>query len=324
MAITLTNANTLFIQAAPASRKHQLAVFARWLADAGLVWWQVDLRDYRAHLLAQDMAPATRAKYLEAARRQYHAAATDNRLRDFLFTQMSGDFSARKAMVDELIIRIANNAAPHNTVIAAPDKRDVPDAEHPRLTFNEVMALLDTYRAADTAQSFRDMGVIALLAGTGLRVAEACALTFDDMRQTHKGRAALFVRHGKGDVQRAVVYVPEMQPILDVFRDVAALFGHRSGPALRAFGSPYDDSPTRPLSARSAKAIVERAPAVHLGREVRLHAHLLRHAYARMLHVEFGYSVPFVAAQLGHKAQKTTEIYIGANDARAQELDSRD
>lgn len=187
-----------------------------------------------------------------------------------------------------------------------------------------MLALLDVYRAADTALALRDMGVIALLAAAGLRVAEACALTFDDMHQTYKGRGALFVRHGKGDVQRAVVYVPELQPVLDVFREVADLFGHRDGLALRAFNSPYDDYPTRPLSARSAKAIVERAPAVHQGREVRLHAHLLRHAYARMLHVEFGYSVPFVAAQLGHKAQKTTEMYIGANDVRAREMDDRD
>lgn len=321
--ITAHDPNAVFLSNAPKSRKHQLAAFARWLADTGAVWWQVDLRDYRAHLLAQDMAASTRAKYLEAARRQYHSAATDNMLRDYLFAQMRGDFSERKAMVDELITRIANNAAPHNTVIAQPDKRDQTDAEHPRLRFGEVLALLDVYRAADTALALRDMGVIALLAATGLRVAEACALTFDDMRQTYQERPALIVRHGKGDVQRAVVFVPEVQPVLDVFWEVAALFRLRDGLALRGFISPYHDIPTEPLSPRAVKLIVERAPAVHLGRPARLHAHLLRHAYARMLHVEFGYSVPFVAAQLGHKAQKTTELYIGPNDVRAAELNAR-
>ncbi len=67
-----------------------------------------------------------------------------------------------------------------------------------------------------TVQLRRDLALLALLARTGLRRAEASHLDREDLVD-RQGHSILFVRHGKGD-QRRVVKVPvDVRRLLDVY-----------------------------------------------------------------------------------------------------------
>jgi site-specific recombinase XerD len=144
----------------------------------------------------------------------------------------------------------------------------------------------------------RDLAVLEVLYGAGLRVAECCGLRVDDC---DLDRGLVTVR-GKGSKIRRV---PVGAPAADALRAWLA----RGRGALSVAASPPDavflNRSGRRMTPRDARRVVERHPLPD-GRS--LHPHALRHAYATHL-LEGGADLRAVQELLGHADLATTQIY---------------
>ncbi|BBG00679.1 MULTISPECIES: tyrosine-type recombinase/integrase [Pseudonocardia] len=167
---------------------------------------------------------------------------------------------------------------------------------------DEAAAVLDAAISGateDHPEALRDLLVLELLYGTGIRVAELCGLDLD--RVDEPGRT-LRVR-GKGDRERTVV------------------FGVPAGRAVRRWlehGRPALATPASPaalllgvrggrLDPRVARTVVHRAmQAVPGATDVGPHG--LRHAAATHL-LEGGADLRYVQELLGHATLSTTQLY---------------
>jgi integrase/recombinase XerC len=144
----------------------------------------------------------------------------------------------------------------------------------------------------------RDLAVLEILYGAGLRVAECCGLRTDDC-DLDRGLVTVV---GKGSKIRRV---PIGAPAFDALRAWLA----RGRAALAQPSSPADavflNQRGHRLSPRDARRVLERYPLPD-GRA--LHPHALRHAYATHL-LEGGADLRAVQELLGHADLATTQIY---------------
>jgi integrase/recombinase XerC len=144
----------------------------------------------------------------------------------------------------------------------------------------------------------RDLALLEVLYGAGLRVAEACGLRRSDC---DLDRGLLTVL-GKGSKVRRV---PVGVPACSALREWLAL----GRPVLATPDSPPDAiflaRRGGPLSTREAHRVVAAHPLAD-GR--RLHPHSLRHAYATHL-LEGGADLRAVQELLGHADLATTQVY---------------
>jgi integrase/recombinase XerC len=151
---------------------------------------------------------------------------------------------------------------------------------------------------AALAVVLRDLAVLEVLYGAGLRVSECCGLRLDDC---DLGRGLVTVL-GKGSkVRRVPIGAPAI--------DAVAAWLDRGRPALATSDSPADlvflNQRGRALTPRDARRVLERHP-LSDGRSV--HPHALRHAYATHL-LEGGADLRAVQELLGHADLATTQIY---------------
>jgi site-specific recombinase XerD len=144
----------------------------------------------------------------------------------------------------------------------------------------------------------RDLAVLEVLYGAGLRVAECCGMRIDDC-DLDRGLVTVV---GKGSKIRRV---PIGVPAVDALRGWLA----RGRPVLVHATSPVDavflNQRGQQLSPRDARRVLERHPLPD-GRA--LHPHALRHAYATHL-LEGGADLRAVQELLGHADLATTQIY---------------
>ena len=152
----------------------------------------------------------------------------------------------------------------------------------------------------------RDVAVLELLYGAGLRVSECCGLRLADC-DLERGYVTVL---GKGAKVRRV-------PLGDPARDALAAYLAEGRPVLA-----HDDSPDTvfcnrrggALGSRDARRVVAAIPLAD-GR--RLHPHALRHAYATHL-LEGGADLRVVQELLGHADLATTQIYTHLTRDRLQ------
>lgn len=144
----------------------------------------------------------------------------------------------------------------------------------------------------------RDLAVLEVLYGGGLRVAECCGLRLADC-DLDRGLVTVV---GKGSKVRRV---PIGAPAIDAL-DAWLTAGR---PTLETAESPADlvflNRRGRALTPRDARRVLERHPLPD-GRAV--HPHALRHAYATHL-LEGGADLRAVQELLGHADLATTQIY---------------
>lgn len=122
----------------------------------------------------------------------------------------------------------------------APSKRQAPDVENLR-------RLMDA--AGQSRKPVRDQALIALFVGTGIRRAEAAALTVEDVVFHADGSGLLQVRKGKGGRPRTVVFDPLCGQYLARLLDD---LGRGTGPL---FSGWYDSE----LSPKSVYSVVKEA-----------------------------------------------------------------
>lgn len=172
----------------------------------------------------------------------------------------------------------------------------------------EAVALLDRAGVLDgvaeepdpvaVAVARRDVAVLELLYGTGVRVSELCGLGPADVDLRRDTVTVL----GKGAKVRRL-------PLGDPAADALAAWLREGRPVLAGEASPGDaiflNRRGKRLSPRDARRILEHHPLPD-GRS--LHPHALRHAYATHL-LEGGADLRTVQELLGHSDLATTQIY---------------
>lgn len=172
------------------------------------------------------------------------------------------------------------------------------ESRQPRaLNVDQATALMDA-PARPGPEGIRDLALVELLYGSGLRVSEALSLTVDDVR-ADRG----FVRvRGKGGKDR-------LAPLSEAAR-------HRLSEYLdERIGLTHDDAEQAlflgvrggPLSRREAQRIVSRLAAL-AGVSQSVHPHTLRHSFASHL-LQAGADLRSVQEMLGHSRLSTTERY---------------
>ena len=161
-----------------------------------------------------------------------------------------------------------------------------------------IVTEVDVARLIRGARTRRDQVLLETLYAAGLRVSEACALTWADVID-RGGRVQLHVV-GKGGIEREVL-LPEV-----VSRSLLALRGD-AAPNAPVFASRKAGGR---LLERGVHAMVKRAAtAADINRAVS--PHWLRHAHGSHA-IDRGASLPEVQTTLGHGNISTTSAYLHA------------
>lgn len=184
------------------------------------------------------------------------------------------------------------------------DIRQVPEEAPPVRTLDQraVAALL---REAQRGGGVRDVALITLLAQTGLRIAEAISLTWDDVIIRERS-GSVTVRKGKGGKTRTVPLTLTARTALSAWCEAA---GSTSGD--RVF----------PVGVRAAEKALERY-ARRAGIEGAVTPHMFRHTFCKSL-VDAGESLDRVAALAGHSSLNTTARYTKPTERDLERAVSR-
>ena len=165
------------------------------------------------------------------------------------------------------------------------------------LNVDQAVAVMES-AALPGALGLRDLALVEVLYGSGLRVSEALSLSVDDVR-TDRG----FVRvRGKGNKERlAPLSEAARERLIEYLRQRPEINPDQSEPAL------FLGARGGPLARREAQRIVARlAASAGIGQDV--HPHTLRHSFATHL-LQAGADLRSVQEMLGHSRLSTTERY---------------
>jgi site-specific recombinase XerD len=166
----------------------------------------------------------------------------------------------------------------------------------------------------DTARSraLRDLALLELLYGAGLRVSEACGLDTGDVDL----RKATVTVLGKGSKIRRL---PLGEPASEAVREYLRAGRAALCSGTHAEGALFVNSRGRRMTPRDVRRVLARYPLPD-GRA--LHPHALRHAYATHL-LEGGADLRAVQELLGHADVGTTQIYTHVTRERLRSVYSR-
>jgi len=270
-------------QLAPSSRKTytiDAKHFAQWLAGQELSLHELvrdDLVTYRAHL-AETYAQSTAARMWAVARR----------------------------LLDEAVQRglLAKNPAEGIRGFKAGDD----ESPHRALKREEAKALLDTIDRG-TAIGKRDYALLMLLLRTGIRRAEAVALTIGDLVM-EQGYHVAIIRHGKGN-KRGLAKLPVevRQAIDDYLEAVGRVCTASEAPLFISFRK-GDHPQERPLHPNQIERIVkQRAQAVGIA----MSPHGMRASFITLA-FEGGADLALVQDGARHKDPRTTRRYQKRRD----------
>jgi integrase/recombinase XerC len=177
------------------------------------------------------------------------------------------------------------------------------------LSYDEVLALL---RAPDVRipQGQRDLAILEVLYGSGIRLGELEGLNLTDLdlrrrelRVLGKGskeRIALFGRAAELTLQ---LYLQQGRPALANERHEPALFLNRFGQRLRRV------SIIRMLDRHARAAGIDR----------KVTPHAMRHSFATHL-IDEGVDIRLIQEMLGHESPVTTQRYTHVSQARLHEV----
>lgn len=182
---------------------------------------------------------------------------------------------------------------------------DAPKLDHP---LPRVMRAADAARLCelppgDEPVGLRDRAILELLYGSGLRVAELCALDVDDIDLRHstvevtgKGRKQRRLPIGRPTVEAIDLYLEQARP--ELWKEGPALFLNRRG---------------KRLGPRSVRTMIT----TYLSAEGAPHIspHTLRHSFATHM-LDGGADLRAVQELLGHESLATTQIYTHVSTER--------
>ena len=309
-------------------QRSRLGFFIDWLARTNRTWHHPDLAAYRDYLLEEreridkqgrkvhaPLSPRTALAHLATIRGRYDELTRSNEVRDRLYalTRDKDSPADRKAMVDELFVRLANDVHPATAPVKVVEKQDIADSEHLRLKPYQVEALVQA-PGISSLRGLRDTALMVLMVCTGIRAVEAADVRVDDLRQHLSDELSLQVREGKGLKQRLIPYGP-LDWCLVYVEGWMQQANIRSGPVFR--GILRDGKTVRPegIGTWTVNAMMNRYPILIDGDLRSVKPHDLRRTYARNAY-DFGMDLERIRQNLGHTGLQTTQTYIGQLDGR--------
>lgn len=158
----------------------------------------------------------------------------------------------------------------------------------------------------------RDLALIEVLYGAGIRVAELCGLAIADA-DLRRGELRVL---GKGNRERVVPLPSAARAALGRYLDVERAGAARGEPLFASLRRRRGDPP-RALDPRDARRIVLRR-ARAAGLADRIHPHRLRHSFATHL-LDMGADLREIQELLGHRSLSTTEKYTAVSAQRLVE-----
>lgn len=160
----------------------------------------------------------------------------------------------------------------------------------------------DTEPDAEPWIAARDLAVLSLLYGAGLRISEALSLTGQHVPAPERLRIT-----GKGGKVRIV---PLIAPVRAAIADYAALCPY----ALTKSGALFRGAKGGPLSPRIIQGRMQMLRGV-LGLPETATPHALRHSFATHL-LANGADLRAIQTLLGHASLSTTQVYTGVDSSR--------
>jgi integrase/recombinase XerC len=191
-------------------------------------------------------------------------------------------------------------------LIAPKPERSLPDVLDVESAALTIKALEIRAQEEESASSLRDLALVEVLYGSGIRISELVGLDLGDI---DRQRSTIKVM-GKGSKERIV---PLGQPALNavdnwINKGRAELVSEASGSAL------FIGSRGKRIDQRVARSVVYQAMEV-IGSDKKLGPHTLRHSAATHL-LEGGADLRTVQEILGHSSLATTQIYTHVSQER--------
>ena len=191
-------------------------------------------------------------------------------------------------------------------LIAPKPERSLPDVLDIESAALTIKALEVRAQEEESASSLRDLALVEVLYGSGIRISELVGLDLGDI---DRQRSTIKVM-GKGSKERVV---PLGQPALTavdnwINKGRAELVSEASGSAL------FIGSRGKRLDQRVARSVVYQAMEA-IGSDKKLGPHTLRHSAATHL-LEGGADLRTVQEILGHSSLATTQIYTHVSQER--------
>jgi integrase/recombinase XerC len=258
-------------------------------------------RGYSEHTVRNYLADVELLADFLATRQTTLTSATRKHLREFVGLEATKHAPAtvarRKASVKTLYRFMTREGR-----VAANPASLLPGTKMPRplpavLTQREAEALVAVPDNQDNRNLLRDLAIIELLYGTGMRVSELAALDLADL-DLKRGEAR--IRFGKGKKERIALFGDPARQAVEQYlteRHLWLVRGPRSALFLGARGERVGDRTVRRLLDRYAARI---------GKPI--HPHMLRHSFATHM-LERGAGIRSIQELLGHANLSTTQKY---------------
>lgn len=148
-------------------------------------------------------------------------------------------------------------------------------------------------------EALRDIMVLELLFGTGLRVSELCALSSETF--LIEGDELHLLVNGKGRKERVLqITTPELVQLAKTYYSEFYEEIQRCGTILL-------NRQRRPISTQSVRRIVQKY-LKKIGSTYHVTPHMFRHTFATLL-LEAGMDIRYIQSLLGHSSISTTQIY---------------
>lgn len=176
---------------------------------------------------------------------------------------------------------------------------------HQTLTDKEIPVYIETARFTGP----RELALVLVALGTGVRVAELCALDVQDLLDDASGGLTVHVQQGKGGKDRMIPTRQEVAAAVDAYLQSTERIRGSLGPLFMAQDN--NQCGTR-LSTKTASRLIKEL-AERAGIKKRISPHALRHTFAFTSYI---YCRNLVAVQrlLGHATIATTQRYVNHLD----------
>ncbi|MCI4645771.1 MAG: tyrosine recombinase XerC [Hyphomonadaceae bacterium] len=164
----------------------------------------------------------------------------------------------------------------------------------------EMISLAEDH-ASEAWIGARDMAILCMLYGAGLRISEALGLTGAVLPAPDRLRI-----HGKGGKVRIVPLIPQVRAAIDAYASLAPFALSPSAPLFRGVRGGA-------LNPRQVQGLVQHLRGA-LGLPDTATPHALRHAFATHL-LAGGADLRAIQVLLGHASLSTTQVYTGVDEA---------